>query len=169
MFPFPLTFISVIWSWFAHPFALLIIYQLKGDCDIFCFNICNLFYFTFFSLVMQQPNFNIIYHMWYIQGTNGGAVEWTDLLRCVWSLLNWLWFWRSNSVRHCVCRVRNTSIKTSSRIAGPEKRQTDWLTEVCDNIWTVRQHDIYPHLQHATYPKLWAVTDYQALVYPADL
>ncbi len=57
-----------------------------------------------------------------LRGTDGQEVHWTDLLRCVWSLLNGLWFWRSSSVRHCVCRVRNTSIRTSSRIAGPEER-----------------------------------------------
>ena len=70
---------------------------------VICFNISQLFCSVCFSMIMY-------------------CLKCTDLLRCVWSLLNGLWFWRSSSVRHCVCRVRNTSIRTSSRIAGPGER-----------------------------------------------
>lgn len=67
------------------------------------------------------------------------SMHWPDLLRCVWSLLNGLWFWRSNSVRHCVCKVRNTSMRTSSRIAGPAWTHTHTHTWSLDNGGAVRQ------------------------------
>lgn len=93
------------------------------------------------------------------------AEENTDLLRCVWSLLNGLWFCRFSSVLHCVYRVRNTSISTSSRIAGPLTQiysysRCDLMSNMCDKHTALAAHDNDLSRQPQA--------GYQALVCPED-